>query len=227
MRTVKYALLIIACLILPVNMMASNDYIPTSSDVNTSLQAIIDATMSAVASYLATPQLQLPGCDIRASVGKNLPDSLSFRDSDLAMYLPVLRPEPAETGSWLQRLLSKASAAVSNPLATTAASLLENNGWRRGDMILAGDMGLWFPDGTTVASLMALLVSPKPDETTARVSVDITLRGNRLGGPVRIQGDFILEVPQRGVLVITPRNLLANGLACEGGRIRIGMSQPM
>lgn len=227
MRCRKYILLVIVCLLIPTGLMASYDYIPTSNDVSTSLQAIIDATMSSVASYLASPPLQLPGCDIGDSSGKALPESIIFKDSDLALYLPVLRPEAPATSSWLQRLLSKASSAISSPLASTAVSLLDNNGWKNGDAVLSGDLSLWFPDGTTVASLMALLVSPKPGETTASVTVDMSLVGNRFGGPVQIEGEFLLEVPQRGTLMITPRNLSANGLDCEGGRIRIGMGQTL
>lgn len=225
MRCMKTLLLLIACLLMPVCVMASSDYIPTSNDVNTSLQAIIDATMSAVASYLASPPLQLPGCDIDAVSGKALPSTITFKNSDVSQYLSVLRPEAPATSSWLQRLLSKASAALSSPLASTAASLLENDGWKSRDVVLNGTLDLWFPDGASIASLMALLVSPRPGETTATVAVDMHLAGSRFGGPVHIEGDFLLEVPQRGTLTVTPSNLTANGLVCQGGRIRIGMGE--
>ncbi len=225
MRFPKTLPLLIICMLLPVCLMASSDYIPTSNDVNTSLQAIIDATMSAVASYLASPSFQLPGCDIEAGSGKALPSMVTFRDSDLSQYLPVLRPETPESGSWLQRFLSKVNAAVSSPMASTAASLLENNGWRIRDAVLNGSLELWFPDGASVASLMALLVTPRPGETIATAAVDVVLVGERFGGPVHIEGDFLLEVPQRGTLTVTPEDLTANGLVCQGGRIRIGMGE--
>jgi len=92
-------------------------------------------------------------------------------------------------------------------------------------VVLNGTLDLWFPDGASVASLMALLVSPRPGETTATVAVDMHLAGGRFGGPVHIEGDFLLEVPQRGTLTVTPTDLKANGLVCQGGRIRIGMGE--
>lgn len=223
MRTLRLMITLNAvCLLLPVQMMASDVYIPTTEDVSTSLQAVIDATMSAVAIFLAPSSPPLPGCEIERSDDGSLPSALRFTASDLARYLPVMRPDGEHrAGNWLQKLLSKATAAATSPLSFTAASLLASNAWEDGDAILDGSITLWFPQGTTVSSLMTLLFSPRPEELVSIATVDLLLSGLRFGGPVHLTGIFSMEVPQAGVLFITPSDLKANGYACQSGRIRI------
>ncbi len=121
---------------------------------------------------------------------------------------------------WLGKLLAKVN--VGGLLSETAASLLEANGWKRGDIILDGNMDLSFPEGTSVASLMGLMINARPGVAVATVVVDMALAGAKLSAPMHLEGEFTLEVPQTATLVITPVRLLANGYAVEGGKIRIG-----
>ena len=180
--------------------------VPTANDVTVAVAAITDATFSAVAAFLNTPTLQLPGIEMYQNPGQSLPYLLSFTDSDVASYAPVF----AQTRPARQNFFSSLLSAARGPLNDPVLRLLTVHAWEQGHARLTGTATTDWGEGTTLATLMAKAISGLAIEPIT-VKADVDVRGWRISTNVHVKGTFIIETTADGYLDIRPLMLHING----------------
>nr|WP_319776727.1 hypothetical protein [uncultured Sphaerochaeta sp.] len=83
---------------------------PTPNDVTVAIAAITDTTICAVAAFLNTPKLDLPGSNLYFRDGETLPHILTFQEADLGKYLPVFMATKEGGTSFFASLMQAARA---------------------------------------------------------------------------------------------------------------------
>ncbi len=180
--------------------------VPTANDVTVAVAAITDATFSAVAAFLNTPALNLPGIEMHQRPGQSLPHLLSFKDSDVASYAPVF----ARTRPVGQNFFTSLLSAARGPLNDPVLQLLTAHAWQEGHARLTGTASTDWGEGTTLATLMAKAISGAPIEPIT-VNAYVDVQGWRISTGVHVNGTFIIETTADGYLDIRPLVLHING----------------
>ncbi|MGE4583532.1 MAG: hypothetical protein AB7C91_02705 [Sphaerochaeta sp.] len=179
---------------------------PTANDVTVALAAITDSTICAVAAFLNSPALDLPGSSLHFKANQTLPSILIFQDSDIGTYLEVFQKTKQANLSFFASLLE----AAKGPLNDVAIQFLTVHDWQKGQAILKGAAVTEWGEGVSLASLMTTVV------TTGRfpsvtVSADVVVQGKRVSTPVRVEGTFMLHSDEDGYFAVEPLTLRING----------------
>ncbi|MCK9547313.1 MAG: hypothetical protein RBS49_01830 [Sphaerochaeta sp.] len=180
--------------------------VPTANDVTVAVAAITDATISAVAAFLNTPPLKLPGIETYQEAGKTLPHLLRFTDSDTASYAPVFRQTQPAQRNFFSSLLS----AARGPLNEPTLQLLTLHAWQEGHARLTGTASTEWGVGVTLTNLMAKVISGIPIDPIT-VKADVKVSGRRVSTDVHIVGVFVIESTAEGFVEIRPLSMEING----------------
>ncbi len=180
--------------------------VPTANDVTVAVAAITDAAISAVAAFLNTPSLQLPGIELHQEPGRSLPHLLTFTDSDVASYAPLFAQARPVRQNFFSSLLSTARG----PLNDLALQFLTTHAWEEGHARLTGTASTDWGQGVTLASLMGKAVSGLPLDPIT-VTADVEVRGRRVSTSVHVNGTFMIESTAGGFVEIRPLSVQING----------------
>lgn len=180
--------------------------VPTANDVTVAVAAITDASISAVAAFLNTPTLPLPGIEIHQNPTDSLPTKLSFISSDIASYGPAfLQTQPVKR-TFFSSLLS----AARGPLNELALQFLTVHAWEKGHAILNGNATTLWGEGVTLTTLMAKAVTGGALDPI-HVNADVLVTGTRVSTPVHVVGEFMIESSRDGFVEIKALSMKING----------------
>ncbi|MGH0053423.1 MAG: hypothetical protein ACQ5SW_08560 [Sphaerochaetaceae bacterium] len=197
--------LLMFCLLFPIGAKE-----PTANDVTVAIAAITDSTICAVAAFLNTPSLELPGSKLFFRDDETLPHILTFQDADLGTYLPLFQATKAGSDSFFASLLQ----AARGPLNDVAIQYLQVHAWEKGQAILKGAAATYWGEGVTLPSLMGIVIqSGKIPEII--VTADVVVDGRRVSTSVRVEGKFMLHTDDEGYFAVRPLTLKINGREVE------------
>lgn len=179
---------------------------PTANDVTVAVAAITDASISAVAAFLNTPSLALPGISIQQNPSESLPSRLLFKESDIASYIPAFQQTQPAKRTFFSSLLS----AARGPLNELALQFLTVHAWERGHATLNGAASTLWGEGVTLTTLMAKAVSGAALDPII-VKTDVVVAGSRVSTPVHVIGDFVIESSKEGFVEIRALSMKING----------------
>ena len=180
---------------------------PTANDVTVALAAITDSTICAVAAFLNTPSLELPGSEVHFRDEETLPYALTFSDSDIGTYLPVfLKTKEGKDTNFFASLLQSAKG----PLNEVALQYLTVHDWQVGHAVLTGAAVTYFGEGVTLNSLMSSVIMNGGFSPIA-VAADVTVSGRRVSEAVRVEGIFLIQTDEDGYFEVKPIELKING----------------
>lgn len=197
---------LVLLLVLSSLMMPLSAKTPTANDVTVAVAAITDSAISAVAAFLNTPSLQLPGSKLHFRTNETLPYQLSFEHSDIGTYLPIFQKTRQAGTGFFASLLSTAKG----PLNDVAIQYLTVHGWEAGHALLTGSMYASWGEGVTLTGLMTTVIATQRFPSV-RVATDVTVDGRRVSTPVRVEGTFLLYSADDGYFTIDPLTLKING----------------
>lgn len=183
---------------------------PTPNDVTVAIAAITDTTICAVAAFLNTPKLDLPGSNLYFRDGETLPHILTFQEADLGDYLPVFLATKEGGTSFFASLMQ----AARGPLNDVAIQYLTVHAWEEGHAVLKGAAVTDWGEGVTLPSLMGTVIQSGkiPDII---VTVDAVVDGRRVSTSVRVEGKFLLHSDNEGFFAVRPLTLKINGREVE------------
>lgn len=179
--------------------------IPTANDVTVAVAAITDASISAVAAFLNTPTLALPGVTFQQNPTETLPSTLHFVDSDIASYIPAFQQTRPASRNFFTSLLS----AARGPLNDLALQFLTVHAWEKGHASLNGTASAIWGEGVTLTTLMTKAVSGTVLDPIT-VSADVHVTGSRVSTPVHVLGEFVIESTREGFVEIKPLSMRIN-----------------
>ncbi|MCK9347794.1 MAG: hypothetical protein RBQ89_03695 [Sphaerochaeta sp.] len=183
---------------------------PTPNDVTVAIAAITDTTICAVAAFLNTPKLDLPGSNLYFRDGETLPHILTFQEADLGEYLPVFLATKEGGTSFFASLMQ----AARGPLNDVAIQYLTVHAWEEGHAVLKGAAVTDWGEGVTLPSLMGTVIQSGkiPDII---VTADVVVDGRRVSTSVRVEGKFLLHSDDEGFFAVRPLTLKINGRDLE------------
>lgn len=183
---------------------------PTPNDVTVAIAAITDTTICAVAAFLNTPKLDLPGSNLYFKDGETLPHILTFQEADLGDYLPVFLATKEGGTSFFASLMQ----AARGPLNDVAIQYLTVHAWEEGHAVLKGAAVTDWGEGVTLPSLMGTVIQSGkiPDII---VTADVVVDGRRVSTSVRVEGKFLLHSDNEGFFAVRPLTLKINGREVE------------
>lgn len=183
---------------------------PTPNDVTVAIAAITDTTICAVAAFLNTPKLDLPGSNLYFRDGETLPHILTFQEADLGDYLPVFLATKEGGTSFFASLMQ----AARGPLNDVAIQYLTVHAWEVGHAVLKGAAVTDWGEGVTLPSLMGTVIQSGkiPDII---VTADVVVDGRRVSTSVRVEGKFLLHSDNEGFFAVRPLTLKINGREVE------------
>ena len=183
---------------------------PTPNDVTVAIAAITDTTICAVAAFLNTPKLDLPGSNLYFKDGETLPHILTFPEADLGDYLPVFLATKEGGTSFFASLMQ----AARGPLNDVAIQYLTVHAWEEGHAVLKGAAVTDWGEGVTLPSLMGTVIQSGkiPDII---VTADVVVDGRRVSTSVRVEGKFLLHSDNEGFFAVRPLTLKINGREVE------------
>ena len=183
---------------------------PTPNDVTVAIAAITDTTICAVAAFLNTPKLDLPGSNLYFKDGETLPHILTFQEADLGDYLPVFLATKEGGTSFFASLMQ----AARGPLNDVAIQYLTVHAWEEGHAVLKGAAVTDWGEGVTLPSLMGTVIQSGkiPDII---VTADVVVDGRRVSTSVRVEGKFLLHSDDEGFFAVRPLTLKINGREVE------------
>nr|WP_321265157.1 hypothetical protein [uncultured Sphaerochaeta sp.] len=183
---------------------------PTPNDVTVAIAAITDTTICAVAAFLNTPKLDLPGSNLYFRDGETLPHILTFQEADLGDYLPVFLATKEGGTSFFASLMQ----AARGPLNDVAIQYLTVHAWEEGHAVLKGAAVTDWGEGVTLPSLMGTVIQSGkiPDII---VTADVVVDGRRVSTSVRVEGKFLLHSDNEGFFAVRPLTLKINGREVE------------
>ena len=183
---------------------------PTPNDVTVAIAAITDTTICAVAAFLNTPKLDLPGSNLYFKDGETLPHILTFQEADLGEYLPVFLATKEGGTSFFASLMQ----AARGPLNDVAIQYLTVHAWEEGHAVLKGAAVTDWGEGVTLPSLMGTVIQSGkiPDII---VTADVVVDGRRVSTSVRVEGKFLLHSDNEGFFAVRPLTLKINGREVE------------
>jgi len=183
---------------------------PTPNDVTVAIAAITDTTICAVAAFLNTPKLDLPGSNLYFKDGETLPHILTFQEADLGDYLPVFLATKEGGTSFFASLMQ----AARGPLNDVAIQYLTVHAWEEGHAVLKGAAVTDWGEGVTLPSLMGTVIQSGkiPDII---VTADVVVDGRRVSTSVRVEGKFLLHSDDEGFFAVRPLTLKINGRELE------------
>ena len=183
---------------------------PTPNDVTVAIAAITDTTICAVAAFLNTPKLDLPGSNLYFKDGETLPHILTFQEADLGEYLPVFLATKEGGTSFFASLMQ----AARGPLNDVAIQYLTVHAWEEGHAVLKGAAVTDWGEGVTLPSLMGTVIQSGkiPDII---VTADVVVDGRRVSTSVRVEGKFLLHSDDEGFFAVRPLTLKINGRELE------------
>ena len=183
---------------------------PTPNDVTVAIAAITDTTICAVAAFLNTPKLDLPGSNLYFRDGETLPHILTFQEADLGEYLPVFLATKEGGTSFFASLMQ----AARGPLNDVAIQYLTVHAWEEGHAVLKGAAVTDWGEGVTLPSLMGTVIQSGkiPDII---VTADVVVDGRRVSTSVRVEGKFLLHSDNEGFFAVRPLTLKINGREVE------------
>lgn len=199
----KFGMTMLALLLLVLPLGAAE---PTANDVTVAVAAITDASISAVAAFLNTPSLVLPGIEMHQEIGQSLPYALSFTHSDIASYIPLFQQTQPAKRTFFSSLLSSARG----PLNELALQFLTVHAWQPGHASLTGSASTAWGTGVTLTSLMTKAVSGSPLDPIV-VKADVEVTGTRVSMPVHVRGTFVIESNRDGFVEIKALSMNING----------------
>ncbi|HZJ88035.1 MAG TPA: hypothetical protein VFC80_02650 [Sphaerochaeta sp.] len=181
--------------------------VPTYADVTVAIAAVTDATICAVAAYLNTPTMHLPGLAIEHQHDISLPHTLLFEESDIGSYTPFFRPKQ-------QNFFSMLLDTARGPLNAVALQFLTVHEWEVGHAVLTGVATTEWGEGMTLPLLMGYAISGMQIDPIV-VDVDVNVKGSRLSTPVHIVGSFMIVSSGESFIDIEPLSLRINGRGVE------------
>ncbi len=183
---------------------------PTPNDVTVAIAAITDSTICAVAAFLNTPKLDLPGSSLYFRDGETLPHILTFQEADLGAYLPLFVATKESGNSFFASLMQ----AARGPLNDVAIQYLTVHAWEEGQAVLKGAAVTDWGEGITLPSLMgSMMQNGRIPEII--VTADVVVDGKRVSTSVRVEGKFILHTDNEGFFAVNPLTLKINGRKVE------------
>ena len=183
---------------------------PSANDVTVAIAAITDSAICAVAAFLNTPSLMLPGNTLHFRPNETLPNLLIYQDSDIGTYLPVFLATKEISTNFFASLMQ----AAKGPLNEIAIQYLTVHDWEVGHAILKGAMVTAWGEGITLASLMGMVLTTGKIPAIT-ISTDVTVQGRRVSTPVRVEGVFMLHSDEEGYFAVRPLTLKINGEKVE------------
>ncbi|MGD9926986.1 MAG: hypothetical protein AB7S66_05445 [Sphaerochaeta sp.] len=199
------SILLMLCLLFPLGAKE-----PTPNDVTVAIAAITDTTICAVAAFLNTPMLDLPGSNLYFRDGETLPHILTFQEADLGKYLPVFLATKEGETSFFASLMQ----AARGPLNDVAIQYLTVHAWEEGHAVLKGAAVTDWGEGVTLPLLMGTVIQSGriPDII---VTTDVVVDGRRVSTSVRVEGKFLLHSDYEGFFAVRPLTLKINGKEVE------------
>ncbi len=202
----RASLTLLLCLLIAFSIAAA----PSVADVRVAVNAITDASISAIAAFLNTPTLTLSGLTIHQKPGESLPTEITFDDADVGGFRSTFRSLQPQRANFFSSLLSSARG----PLNELALQFLDLHEWERGQARLTGKASTEWGAGLTLTSLMTKAVTGAPLDPIT-VDADVLVTGTSLSTAVHIDGVFMIESTQEGVIRIRLLSLKINGMAVE------------
>lgn len=150
----------------------------SSHDALVGRVAVVDCALAVSAGFLANPQYFMPDCTLSDEA---LPRTLMVSRSDLSGYLPMV-PAKRSNQTWFQQLETQAKG----PLDDMIREILIVHAWKKGDLLVSGTYQASWPQGASVASLVAKALRGRFDELA--VSVDLHLEGKRITRDLFVTG---------------------------------------
>jgi hypothetical protein len=184
---------------------------PTANDITVAVAALTDATICAVAAFINTPALELPGMQFHYAETESLPRLLVFDQADLGTFLPYFLQTRNSSNSFFASLLRTARG----PLNDIAIQYLTVHAWQVGHAILQGSATTEWRKGDSVATLMGSVLSTGAIPPLS-VDANVLVSGRRVSTPVKIDGTFLLYTDEEGYFAVEPISLKINGKAAEG-----------
>ncbi|MGE4453805.1 MAG: hypothetical protein AB7D92_04665 [Sphaerochaeta sp.] len=203
----KYVMtfLLMCCLLFPLGAKE-----PTPNDVTVAIAAITDSTICAVAAFLNTPSLDLPGSKLYFRGDETLPHILTFQEADLGTYLPIF----LETKKGGDSFFASLKQAARGPLNDVAIQYLSVHAWEKGQAVLKGAAVTDWGDGITLPSLMGSVIQSGRIPQII-VTADVIVDGRRVSTAVRVEGKFMLHTDSAGYFAVQPLTLKINGKEVE------------
>ena len=203
---IRIVILLMLCLLSPLGART-----PTANDVTVAVAALTDATICAVAAFINTPSLTLPGMQFQFNDNQTLPRVLVFDDADLGSFLPIFLQTRSGNNSFFASFLQ----AARGPLNDVAIQYLTVHAWERGHALVKGSATTEWQQGDSLATMMGSVLSTGAIPPLT-VTADVLVSGRRVSMPVRIDGKFLLYTDEDGYFAVQPITLKINGKAMEG-----------
>ena len=171
---------------------------------NACFEDVENAAFSTIAAFSSVPKIPLSGVTVNVGENELIPESITYRDSDLSSYLDDLDTKPHCSSIWENALYSMTQRGAT---MQKVKSMLREAGYEKGDAVLNGNITL---SCVTQPEKNEIIFST--DLSSIDVDADVDLLMKKDGKNYIIKGTLSVKGDSERVLSVTSDNLSVNDI---------------